>query len=269
MFPLPFRNSCFGKTIEQLRSRTNIHLVSDVIRSERYSSNPKFKSFRIVNGEVAMVELGKSKLFWNKPTYIGVCVLELSKLHMYSFFYDVIMKRYGPERLSLCMTDTDSLLMAIQTLDIYKDMGEDLEHYDTSDYPPNHELFSLDRKKRPGAFKDELNSVQGIDFVGLRPKVYSLLAHDKSCKKTLKGVQRGYVKKHVNHDRYKACLFNETLSKATFYVIRSENHVLRTARLTKDSLSPYDDKRFIMKNTYQTLAYGHYRITEMQNANVQ
>ena len=88
-------NSLFGKTMESLRKRINVKLVTEQIQAERCIANPAFESFRIINEDVTMVKSRMTKIRWNKPTYIGFCVLELSKLLMYQFHYDYILKRYG------------------------------------------------------------------------------------------------------------------------------------------------------------------------------
>lgn len=94
--------------------------------------------------------------------------MELSKLLMYSFHYDHIVPTYG-DKAELLMTDTDSLMYHLTTdSDVYLDMLENLELYDTSDYPPGHFLYSEKNKKQVGRMKDELNGIPIDSFVGLR-----------------------------------------------------------------------------------------------------
>ena len=100
----------------------------------------------------------KSQIHMNKPTYIGMCVLNLSKLLVYDFHYNIIKKRYG-NKTELLFTDTDSLTYNIETTKIYADMRLDIDLYDTSDYPRDHLLFSKRNAKVVGKFKDELNGV--------------------------------------------------------------------------------------------------------------
>ena len=92
----------------------------------------------------------------NKPVYIGFSVLDLSKLLMYEFHYEKMMKKYS--NINLCFTDTDSLLYEIETLDIYQDMYEAKDNYDVSEYPTDHPCYNSVNKKIIGKFKDELNS---------------------------------------------------------------------------------------------------------------
>src|SRR6267154_2493228 len=101
-------NSLFGKTMESLRKRIDVKLVSEQIQAERCIARPEFESFRIINEDITMVKSRMSKIRWNKPTYTGFCVLELSKLLMYQFHYDHILKTYR-NKAKLLFTDTDSL----------------------------------------------------------------------------------------------------------------------------------------------------------------
>ena len=80
----------------------------------------------------------KTKLVFNKPVYLGMCILDLSKTLMYDFHYNHIKQKYG-DKAKLLFTDTDSLMYEIQTEDFYKDISADVKRrFDTSDYPPNH-----------------------------------------------------------------------------------------------------------------------------------
>jgi hypothetical protein len=73
-----------------------------------------------------------------------------------------------------------------------------------------------------------------------------------------------YAKKYLKHDKYRDCLQQELTMMANFYQISSKNHVLSTKKMTKISLSPFDDKRYLLSDTHDTLAHGHYRIPELQ-----
>ena len=171
-------NSVFGKTMVNVRQRQDIRLVTDPTEGLKLASRPTFQSFKIVNENLSVVKLMKTHIIMNKPTYIGMCVLDLSKLLMYDFHYNIIKKRYG-SKAKLLFTDTDSLAYSIETPNVYADMQLDIDLYDTSDYPRDHALYSKRNAKVVGKFKDELNGVAALEFIGLRPKMYSLLLPDK------------------------------------------------------------------------------------------
>ena len=70
----------------------------------------------------------------NKPVYLGLSILDLSKTVMYEFWYDYVKPKYG-ENAKLCYMDTDSFIVHVKTDDIYKDIAEDVETgFDTSNY---------------------------------------------------------------------------------------------------------------------------------------
>ena len=111
----------------------------------------------------------RTKVKLCKPVYVGMSVLDLSKLLMYSFYYEVLKPKYN-EKVRLLYTDTDSLILEVQTEDLYADMGEPemADEYDTSNFSSEHPLHSNHNKKVVGKFKDELGGKLLKEFVGLR-----------------------------------------------------------------------------------------------------
>ena len=92
----------------------------------------------IFDENLIAVHMKKTKLYFNKPVYLGMCILDLSKSLMYDFHYNYIKTKYG-DKSKLLFTDTDSLAYEIKTKDFYKDINPDIEkRLDTSDYPTNH-----------------------------------------------------------------------------------------------------------------------------------
>jgi hypothetical protein len=259
-------NACYGKTMENLRHRVDIRLVSDRQVGERLVAKSNFDCSTRINDDLAQIKLNVTKILWNKPTYVGFCVLDLSKLHMYRFHYDVIKPLYEG-RVKLLFTDTDSLCYELQTADVFEDLKGISDHLDTSDYPENHPLFSRRNAKVIGKFKDECNGASPIQFVGLRSKMYSLLLPGDKVKMTAKGLKTSTVRKHVVHRDYYNCLVDSVSTSLTYHNIRSRNHVLATEEITKRELSQFDDKRFLRPDTFDTFdtwAHGHYRIGRAQ-----
>ena len=171
--------------MENVRQRRDIRLVTDPFEGLKLASRPTFQSLKIINENLTIVKLMKSQNIVNKPTHVGMCVLDLFKLHMYDFHYNIMKKRYG-NKAKLLFTDTDSLTCSIVTLDIYADMRLNIDLYDTSDYPHDHNLFSKRNTKVVGKFGDKLNGVAALEFIGLRSKMYSLLLSDKQNRKIRK-----------------------------------------------------------------------------------
>ncbi len=250
-------NSVYGKTMENTRKYKDVKFATSPSYFEKLVCKPTFKSFKIFSEDLTAVHLAKQQIELNKPTYVGLSVLELSKLIMFQFHYDCMKSLYG-DRAKLLMTDTDSLIYDIETEDLYDDMVNNLHWFDTSDYPKNHSAYSEVNKKVLGKFKDETNGNPIVEFVGLRPKMYSILEKGNiEKKKTAKGISRVVTKK-MTHQSYLDSLFGENSTTAKMIQIRSENHTVVTAEVKKTALSPYDDKRFVLEDKISTLAHGHY-----------
>ena len=253
-------NSVFGKTMEDVRRRIDIKLMTKPSQFVKHVSKVTYKrSVMFVNKEeeeeyLIGLEAKRTSVKLDKPIYTGFTVLELSKLHMYDFHYCHIMKKYSPEKVKLLFTDTDSLTYHITTPDIYQDMKKDEYLYDTSEYPKDHFLHNERNKKVIGKFKDETAGDPVREFVGLRAKMYSMVTVKGKDKKAGKG-----IKKSVRHQDFKDCLFEKREYQHSMMSFRSEQHQVFTIKQTKKSLSPFDDKRFILEDGYTTRAHGHHR----------
>ena len=139
-------NSVFGKTMENLRKRVNIELVTDEKRLNKLSAKPTYVSSKIFNENLVGVHTKKERLLLDKPSYVGMCILDLSKTHMYDFHYNYIKKKYPDSQL--LFTDTDSLFYHIKSeKDIYEEFWVDRELFDNSDYPNSSKYFSDENKK--------------------------------------------------------------------------------------------------------------------------
>ncbi|KAL9957602.1 hypothetical protein ACROYT_G034521 [Oculina patagonica] len=157
-------NSVFGKTMENLRNRVDIKLVrsNETNKIRKMVASPLYSRHVMFSNDLVGIDMRKSKLFLNKPVYTGMTILDNSKTLMYDFFYNHLKKLYGP-RCELLYTDTDSLLLEIETEDVYEDMCWNKEKYDTSDYPKEHFLHSEENKKVLGKMKDECNGTPIAD----------------------------------------------------------------------------------------------------------
>jgi hypothetical protein len=254
-------NAIFGKTCENVDKRIEVQLITNPEKFTKMASRPYFKNFEIFTNDLIACEMKKTKIVYNRPMIVGMCILDLSKVLMYDFHYNTMKKRYG-DKATLCFTDTDSLTYHIQTEDFYNDMKDNIEMYDTSDYPSDHPCYSNVNKKVIGKFKDELNGVPMMEFVGLRAKMYSILKDETHNKATAKGIKRSVIKS-LTHEQYKLAIFGTTKEelqqKVSFNLIRSENHQLNSIKVTKTGLCAYDDKRWVLDDNVHTLAHGHYR----------
>ena len=260
-------NSVFGKTMENIRNRVNIKLVNTGEQFKKLTAKPNYESCKIFNENLVSVHMKKTSLTMDKPVYLGMSILDLSKITMFDFHYQYIKPKYG-NQAKLLFTDTDSFLYEIQTEDFYKDISEDVkDRFDTSDYPEGHPsgIPTGVNKKVLGMFKDEATGKIIKEFVGLRAKLYSYKMDEGKENKRCKGIKKDVVEKSITHEDYKTCLQTgkEQLRKQN--IIRSYEHVLYTEEVNKIALSATDDKRYLLKDSYDTLAWGHYKIRDMEN----
>ncbi|XP_072041146.1 uncharacterized protein [Amphiura filiformis] len=204
-------NSVFGKTMENIRNRVNVHLVNSEHKAIKLAAKPNYQRCTIFDENLVAVHMKKTSLYFNKPIYLGASILDIAKTKMYDFHYNYIKKKYG-NKAKLCMTDTDSLLYEIETEDFYEDIALDVNRYfDTSNYPADHPsgIPTGKNKKVPGMFKDEAGGKQIVEFVGLRAKLYSFRMHEGNEEKRCKGIKKAVVERKITFDDYKRCLFDE------------------------------------------------------------
>ena len=205
-------NSVFGKTMENLRKRVNIKIVSDPEKFKKLASRPTYISSKVfskgTNAEIVAMHMVKEKLLLNRPIYVGMSILELSKTVMYDFHYNYIRSKYG-DNAKLLFTDTDSLTYHIKTKDMYKDFWENKDMFDFSDYPKDSKYYDATNKKVLGKFKDEAAGEIITEFVGLRSKMYSYKKITGKSSQTAKGIVRSVREKELNHENYKDVLFGK------------------------------------------------------------
>ena len=252
-------NSVFGKMMENLRKRVDVRLVTDEKKLTKLASKPTYVSSKIFNDNLVAVHKIKETLTLNRPAYVGMCILDLSKTLMYDFHYNYIKKKYG-DKARLLFTDTDSLTYEIEAEDVYRDFWNDKDKFDNSDYPESSLYFDKTNKKVIGKFKDEAAGVPICEFVGLRSKMYSYIKDDQKVGKTAKGIKKNVINNNIKHENYKQTLFENKQMHHKMKTIRSQNHKLGSYEINKVSLSCFDDKRYILENGHESYAYGHYLI---------
>ena len=98
-------NAVFGKTMENVRKRVNIELVTDGTKAKKRIAKPNFKSSKRFHDKLVGVQLIKPKLEFNRPIQCGFSVLDISKVHMYNFHYNVWLHKFLNS--TLLFTDTD------------------------------------------------------------------------------------------------------------------------------------------------------------------
>ena len=256
-------NSVYGKIMENLRKRIDVRLSTDEKKLIKIVSKPTCVSSKIFNENLVAVHKVKEVLTLNRPAYVGMCILELSKTLMCDFHYNIIKPLYG-ENAKLLFTDTDSLMYEIATEDVYKDLynSSKTDLFDNSDYPVESEYYFKDNKKVIGKMKDEASGVPITEFVGLKSKMYSYMKENESGGKTAKGIKKALIKKNINHNNYRETLFTKQQLHHKMKTIRNNYDELKSYEINKVSLSCFDDKRYLLDEGVKSYAYGHYKINE-------
>ena len=268
-------NSAFRKTMENIRKHRDIKLVTTDKKRSKLVSEPNYHTINLISEDLSIIEMKKIKVKMNKPIYLGLSILEISKTLMYGFWYDYMKPKYNDD-VKLCYMDTDSFIMNIKTNYFYKDIASDVENrFDTSNYEVNTsettaEPGSLERnalarrplptgknKKVIGLMKDELGGKIITEFVTLRPKTYSFLTDDGKEDKKAKGTKKCIIKKMIKFNDYKKCLLNGEIILKSQQRFISNKHDLYTENVNKIALSNNDDKRIVLSNKITSYPYGY------------
>ena len=250
-------NAVFGKTMENIRKHRNIKLVTTDKKINKLVSEPNYHMINYISEDLSIIEMNKTKLKMNKPIYLGLSILDISKILMYEFWYDYIKPKYN-DKVKLCYMDTDSFIMSIKTNDFYKDIANDVEkRFDTSNYEVNRPLPIGKNKKIIGLMKDELGGKVITEFVTLRPKTYSYLTDDGKEDEKAKGTKKCIIKRMIKFDDYKNCLSKDEVILKSQQRFISKKHDVYTENINKIALSNNDDKRIVSSDKITSYPYGY------------
>jgi len=253
-------NAVFGKGMESVRKRISVRVVNNKKTAERLISRSQYLSHDILEANLVCFNMQKSSVELNKAIYTGFTVLEPSKLHMARFHYDYVKRKWG-EKATLLMTDTDSLAYLITTADVYEDIKEDLDLFDTSNLPANHFLYSTTNAGVIGKMKDEVKGDILTRYSGLGSKSYCFLGDEPTYKKiAMKGIPKNIQKRAISYQMTENVLLQQNILACTVNCIRSYKHKLFNIKSQKAALHAFDSKRYILKDGITTLPYGHFMI---------
>ena len=243
--------------MENIRKHRDIKLVTTDKKRSKLVSEPNYHTINLISEDLSIIEMKKTKVKLNKPIYLGLSILEISKILMYKFWYDYMKPKYN-DNVRLCYMDTDSFVMHIKTNDFYKDIASDIENrFDTSNYEVNRSLPTGKNKKVIGLMKDELSGKIITEFVTLRPKTYSFLTDDGKEDKKAKGTKKCVIKKMIKFNDYKKCLLNGEIILKSQQRFISNNYDVYTEDVNKTALSNDDDKRIVSPDKISSYPYGY------------
>ena len=250
-------NSVFGKTMENIRKHRDIKLVKTDKKRNKLVSEPNYHIINLISEDLSIIQMKKANVKMNKPIYLGLSILEISKTLMYEFWYHYMKPKYHND-VKLCYIDTDCFIMNIKTNDFYEDIASDVENrFDTSNYEVNRQLATGKNKKIIGLMKDELGGRIITEFVTLRPKTYSFLTDDGKEDKKANRTKKCVIKNKIKFNDYKKCLFNDELILKSQQRLISKKHDVYTENINKIALSNNDDKRIVSSNKISSYPYGY------------
>ena len=171
--------------MENVRNHLDFELVNTPERFQKCVNNPTYRNRHIITENLVGVEKDYQTVKLTKPIYMGLSILDFSKVHMYSFYYDVLKPKYN-DNITFVYTDTDSYVFKIDIDDVYEDFKEISDYMDFSDYPENHPNYDKSNKEVLGKFKDEVVGKIITHFIGLKPKAYcfKVYGEEKEHKKS-------------------------------------------------------------------------------------
>ena len=193
-------------------------------------SKPTFKNINRYK-DYSHIEYIQKKIEYDSPVYVGVTILELSKLHMYDVFYNILQPSL--KDLQLHYMDTDSFLLCFSQGNV------DNEHMDLSNLEPPIKT----NNKVPGKFKHELGGKVIEEFITLSPKTYNFKDYPKNTKE--KGIKNWNNAKHEEY--YNALMYNTERSVDECRIQKVGDN-MTTTKTSKISLNTFDDKIFYVNN---------------------
>ena len=262
-------NAIYGKSLENIDKRVDIRLITHWGNNgkkqgaETLIAKPNFKDRLVFNENFVAIQMEKVKVTYNKPVYVGFSVLELSKTVIYDFYYDYIKSKYGDNAI-LLYTDTDSMILKVETENFYCDIQENLDYFDTSNYNENN-IHNISKNISVlGRMKDEFAGKPILNFYGTGTKAYCVNFEDKSEKKA-KGVKKYVINNSITKQDYKDVVENHETKFRKRNIFKSILHDMYTQLKNKVALSHKDDKRYIIPDSFKTLAWGHKHIEILED----
>ena len=250
-------NSVFDKTMDNIRKHRDIKLVATDKKRSKLVSEPNYHTINLISEDLSIIEMKKTKVKMNKPIYLGLSILEISKILMYEFWYDYMKPKYN-DNVKLCYMDTDSFIMHIKTNDFYKDISDDVgNRFDASNYEVKRPLPIGKNKKIIGLMKDALGGEIIMEFIALRPKTYSYLTDNDKIDKKVKGTKKCVIKKMIKFDDYKKFLLNDQVILKSRQRFISNKHNVYTEDVNKIASSNDDDKRIVSLDKISSYPYGY------------
>ena len=249
--------------IESLETRMDAYFNRDRESALRRTSSPLFKGSLVCDEDLTISFLGKRELRMRQCWAVGFAILELSKWHMASLYYDRIVPAVGEGKVSIVMSDTDSFLLAIGSDSEDRTMELLAPYMDFSNLDQSHPLYSSANARVPGLLKNEVPKAFIHEVVAIRSKTYTVQSRPRPLppptmglrprrhlplparlESKAKGVTGASRRRLTLHD-YRRCLRNIAKVEVDEKQIRSVRHVNQLVESRKVAFSSFDDKRYL------------------------
>ncbi|KAF4528392.1 hypothetical protein B566_EDAN016487 [Ephemera danica] len=171
-------NSIHGKFLEDVRDTKIFTVVQTDDQLQKKVNKYRFLDFHINSENCVAVIQDQARVVLDQPVYVGMVLMDLVKMQMNHFFYDVMKKQFG-HRVRNCYEDSDLFVLSIESEDIDAELFKIRQHFDFSNYPVDHMLHSEANKEKLGTFKNMTVSNPILEFVGIGPKYFALKHHEK------------------------------------------------------------------------------------------
>ena len=264
------QNAIFGKFLENIRKRTKINFITSKKLLKKHSTKATYTDIKYVTNKLVISYHRQETVVLDRFPYIGSAILDLGKCHIMKTLYFDLMPHLG-EDFRIIFGDTDSLFIMYKSeskdnLDLMKKI---IKIMDTSNYDPDHELFSKERKAVPNYFKDESGGSKIYQsIVAASVKMYHVLAvkkedfgkEDAKLEPTVKA--KGVPTKtaaQLTHAEYLECVLEAKKFYKNYNSICLKDYILTTNKVTKLALSAGDTKRYWLCPQH-SLPYRHYEI---------
>ena len=244
-------NSIYGKTFESPFKRNTFEIVRDPVKLQGLMEEGDIAAITPIDDFAWIVRMDGENIVLDKPTYIGACVCELTKLHMYTLLYDKLCKIFD-EGCQMVYTDTDSFIVRVK-------------HPSRIPITKPEDLFAYIKSKDPeliGGIGGQVKSETGEDdtiqeVIALRSKVYAYKTIHGHIGKRAKGTTHDAQEMQLDWDTYK-----QTLESLTSFDTRNVQFVRKTFKVVsldvfRQSLSVNDGKRYICRDGIHTHAFGY------------
>lgn len=265
-------NAIFGQLLN-IKPKNDVIYCDSRPRALELLAKHNFINCTVLDSDVSLFHMERQTTMFQKPFAAGFVVLEITKLHMYQLYYNLLKTHFN---CSIIFSDTDSGILEITGLnrDYQRKLKSLGEYFDFSAFPETHYLHDKRNEGIPGKLKIEHHNL--IEFIGIRSKCYSLLLKCQmcanatelgdfcvNCKKKVcvnkgKGVPNSILKK-LSHSYYNKVLQTEQLHYVEGHKIQNKNHKLDIVKFRKVGFHNLDTRRHWLENG-ESLAFGHFDI---------